>query len=74
MTPGTHLIGLDGQPYGLQASSGTTGPGLLIIGHSCGARLLRETETVALVPIPNGVRVHFYFIDRLGHALVYFLY
>jgi hypothetical protein len=65
-----------------QAASGTIGPGHIIIGHSCGTRLLGETETVVLIPLQaNGqpqdclaCRAHFYYIDRLGHALLYFLY
>ena len=70
------------EPSAAEPAKGTTGPGHLIIGHSCGTRLLGETETVEIVPLQaNGqpqtclaCRAHFYYIDRLGHALLYFVY
>ncbi len=78
---GPHPLG-QGQHDVAQPASGTTGPGHLIIGHSCGSRLLRDTETVVLIPLqPDGqpqnctaCRTHLYYVDRLGHALLYFLY
>lgn len=78
--PGPSLS--QGERDAAQPASGTTGPGHLIIGYSCGSRLLRDTETVVLVPLQgNGqpqncaaCRAHLYYVDRLGHALLYFLY
>jgi hypothetical protein len=78
----SHSLVSLGERYAAQPASGTTGPGFIIIGHSCGSQLLRETETVVLVPLQaNGqpqncaaCRAHLYYVDRLGHALLYFLY
>ena len=70
------------QPFAAEPASGATGPGHLIIGHSCGARLLDKTETVEIVPLQAdgqpqtclACRANFYYVDRLGHALLYFVY
>jgi hypothetical protein len=70
------------EPFAAEPASGATGPGHLIIGHSCGTRLLRRTETVVIVPLQAdgqpqaclACRTSFFYIDRLGHALLYFVY
>jgi hypothetical protein len=70
------------EPFAAEPAIGATGPGHLIIGHSCGTRLLDRTETVVIVPLQaNGqpqtclaCRASFFYIDRLGHELLYFVY
>ena len=71
-----------GGPFAAEPAGGATGPGHLIIGHSCGTRLLRRTETVVMVPLQadgqpqtcDACRASFFYVDRFGHALLYFVY
>jgi hypothetical protein len=80
-TAGSRQVSWDG-PFAAEPASGATGPGHLIIGHACGAPLLRRTETVEIVPLQAddqpqtclACRTRLFYIDRLGHALLYFVY
>lgn len=58
------------------------GPAYFLIKNSCGAQLIHETQAVVLIPLrSNGqeqsceaCRTGFYFIDRMGHPLLYFTF
>lgn len=79
--PGFGLVSKFGS-YVAQATTLSSGPGAVLVRHSCGAALLGRTQEVVLVPLlPDGqpqrcaaCRVHFYYVDRQGRVLLYFLY
>jgi len=56
-------------------------PGAAIVASSCGRGLLAKTVVIDVVPLTSsGVRgncndcmAHFYYVDRLGHALLYWV-
>lgn len=79
--PGFGLITV-GSSFSAKPESGVGGPAGDLINRSCGPRLLKRTQTVALIPLqPNGEQqncddcvVRFFYIDRQGHALLYFVF
>ena len=57
-------------------------PGATIVASSCGKDLVLQTEVIFVVPLTSaGVRANcnactaqYYYIDRLGHALLYWVF
>jgi len=57
-------------------------PGASIVAASCGEELLAKTQVIYAMPITsmgartncNDCTAHYYFIDRRGHALLYWVF
>jgi len=79
--PGLGIVTV-GNSFSASSESGVGGPAADLINRSCGSRLLKTTQTVALIPLQaNGEQqncadcvVRFFYIDRQGHALLYFVF
>ncbi len=62
-------------------AAATASPYGVIVGHSCGRRLLERSLVVALAPAQasgeppcEACVEHFFLVDRRGRALIYFIY
>jgi len=79
--PGFGLIATDTFSPEPHVGVGVGGPAFYLIERSCGSRVVKATESVVLVPLqPDGqaqncdCRVSLFYIDRQGHAMLYFLF